>query len=88
METGTEMSSTLGKQVCFLVPPVGGFLLLVNGAGHRHGAPILGNDGQVGRSVVLWDKVLGLVILVGVGGVVSDPAADVVCKVVRGHVVY
>lgn len=63
------------------------FLLHVNGAGHGHGATILGNDGQVGRAVVLRDKVLGLVVLVGVGGVVRDPAADVVGKVVRGHVV-
>lgn len=62
-------------------------LLQVDGASRRHGAPILGDDGQVGRPVVLRDKVLGLVVLVGVGGVVRDPATDVVSKVVGGHVV-
>lgn len=62
-------------------------LLQVDGASRRHGAPVLGDDGQVGRPVVLRDEVLGLVVLVGVGGVVGDPAADVVGKVVGGHVV-
>lgn len=62
------------------------FILEVDGAGSGHGTAILGDDRQVGGAVIVWDKVVGLVVAVGVGGVVRDLTANTVGKVVRGHV--
>lgn len=88
---------------CVLFPPTGGsnhttfhcepkavgqsFLLQVDGAGCRHGAPVFGDDGQVRRAVVLRHKVLRLVVVVWMCGVVCDFTANVVGEVVGGHVV-
>lgn len=59
------------------------FLLLkVDGAGGRHCAPILCDDRQVSRAVVIGYKVLGIIVGVWVSGVICDFTPDVVCKVV------
>lgn len=68
----------------FLFPK--GILLQIDGAGRRHGAPVLGYDGQVTRPVAVWDKIIWFVVVVWMCGVVCNFTPDVVGEEIRGHV--
>lgn len=59
-----------------------GFLLHVNGAGCCHGASVLSYDRQVGRPVVVRDKIVWLVVAVRMGGVVRDFTPYAISEVV------
>lgn len=57
-------------------------LLLIDAAGHSHGAPILSDDGQVSRPMILRVKVFRPIETLWVRGVICDLTADVISKVV------
>lgn len=57
-------------------------LLQINGAGRRHGAPVLCDDRQVTGPVVVWDEIIWFVVAVWVCGVVCNFTPDAVGKVV------
>lgn len=57
-------------------------LLQIDGAGRCHGAPVLRDDRQVTRPVVVRDEVIWFVVAVRVCGVVCDSTPDAVGEVV------
>lgn len=62
------------------------FLLGVDCASGGHCASIRRYDGQVGGAVVVWDKVLGLVVLLWMCGVIGDLTAKDVSQFIRGDI--